>query len=426
LQRLQQLLFSKLAKASGWLFAGGIAGGVLGYLFQILMGRVLTVEEYGLFTALMALTTVMGSPLGTLTMVVSRKVSAYRASQKISDLTHLFYTINFKVLLVAFTLLLLSLFFIEPIQAFLKIENREHLYLLVSLIVISFPQAINNAYLQGMQYFKWLSVSGILGIVLKIISAVLLIWFGFGVSGALGGVVIASILLFIMTYTILLPQLQSEKKLSYDKGHLSFMSALPVLLANTAFIVMTQVDMVLVKHFFTEEQAGLYAAASILGKAVMYLPGGIAIALFPMVAENHADGKSSAHLLIQAVSITSLLCGAGALFYYLFGEWIITLFYGQEYQQAGIILKYYGFAIFPMALVMVAEHFLIAMGQVLFAYLFAVVAPLQLLAIYFYHETLLNVIIILGVSGALLVIIGYSLLWRNYKNGKQTTQLQSK
>ena len=79
-----------------------------------------------------------------------------------------------------------------------------------------------------------------------------------------------------------------------------------------------------------------------------------------------------------------------------------------------------------MALVMVAEHFLIAMGQVLFAYLFAVVAPLQLLAIYFYHETLLNVIIILGVSGALLVIIGYSLLWRNYKNGKQTTQLQSK
>jgi len=425
LQRLQQLLFSKLAKASGWLFAGGITGGILGYVFHIIMGRMLTVEEYGLFTALMALMMVTGAPLGTLTMVVSRKVSAYRVNQKTGDLTHLFYTINLKALLVVLALLLLALFFIETVQFFLKVESREHLYLLAVLIVISFPQSINNAYLQGMQYFKWLSASGALGVLFKIISAVLLIWMGFGVSGALGGVVISAAIMLIFTYTILHPQLQNGKDSHYDTEHLSFKSALPVLLANTAFVVMTQVDMILVKYYFTEQDAGLYAAASILGKAVMYLPGSIAVALFPMVAENHADGKSSAHLLIQAVGITLLLCGIGAFFYYFLGDSIIILLYGSAYQEAGEILKYYGFAILPMALVMVAERYLIAMGQVLFVYLFAVIAPLQLIAIYFYHETLFDIIIILGISGSLLVIIGYGLLWRTYKNGKQTTQLQS-
>jgi len=417
-------LFSKLAKASGWLFAGGITGGILGYVFQIIMGRMLTVEEYGLFTALMALMMVTGAPLGTLTMVVSRKVSAYRVNQRKGDLTHLFYTINLKALLVVLALLLLALFFIESVQFFLKVESREHLYLLTVLIVISFPQAINNAYLQGMQYFKWLSASGALGVLFKIISAVLLIWLGFGVSGALGGVVMSAAIMLVFTYIILHPQLQNGKENSYSKSHLSFKSALPVLLANTAFVVMTQVDMILVKYYFTEQDAGLYAAASILGKAVMYLPSSIAIALFPMVAENHADGKSSAHLLIQAVGITVLLCGTGAFFYYFFGDFIITTLYGAAYQEAGEILKYYGFAILPMALVMVAEYFLIAMGQVLFAYLFAIVAPLQLLAIYLYHETLLQIVTILGVSGLLLAVTGYGLLWRTYKNGKQTTQLQ--
>ena len=425
MQRLQQLLFSKLAKASGWLFAGGIAAGGIGYIFQIIMGRMLTVEEYGLFTALIALRLIIGAPLGTLSMLVSRKVSDYRINQKTGSLSHLFYTINFKVLLVVFVLFLLSTIFVKPVQNFLKVENINHLYLLAILTIISFPQAVNEAYLQGLQYFKWLSASSVLIAILKTIFAILLIWLGFGVSGALGGVVIAVTIVFVVTYIVLHPQLQKGRYSYYDTtGHLSFRSALPVLLANTAFIIMTQFDMVLVKYYFTEQDAGIYAAASILGKAVMYLPGSIAIALFPMVAENHADGKSSSHLLMQAVGITLLLCGSSAFFYYILSDPIVILLYGSDYQEAGRILKYYGIAILPMALVMVAEYYLIAMGQVVFAYIFLVIAPLQLLAIYFYHENLLQIVIILGGSGLLLALIGYILLWRIYKSGKKTTQLQ--
>ena len=57
-------------------------------------------------------------------------------------------------------------------------------------------------------------------------------------------------------------------------------------LANTFFGVMTQADVILVKHHFPPGEAGLYASASIMGKAVMYLPTAIIMALFPMVAAN--------------------------------------------------------------------------------------------------------------------------------------------
>jgi len=413
--QVKQLFLGKLARASSWLFVGGVAGGILGYLFQIIMGRMLSVAEYGIFSALMAMIVVIRAPMTTLSMIISRRVSTYRSEQDNGKLGYLFYWINRKLLLIAVVLIVLVVFNIKPLQNFLLIEKSAHLYLLLIILLIAFPQAVNNAYLQGLQYFKWLSVSGVLATLLKIIIAVILIYFGLGVAGALGGVIFSTFIILILTYVVLRPSLSKNNASISNTTHLLFKSAMPVLLANVAFAVMTQIDMVLVKYYFSEQEVGIYAAASILGKAVMYLPGGIAMALFPMVAENHASGKSSAHLMFQAVGVTALLSLTGALFYYFFADSIIVLLYGTDYKEAANVLKYFGFAILPMALVMVAEHFLIAMGRVLFAYLFMVVAPLQLIAIYYYHDTLLDIVAVLSISGIILVVSGYGLLWRTFK-----------
>ena len=414
-RQVKQLFLGKLARASSWLVVGGVAGGILGYLFQIIMGRMLSVSEYGIFSALMAMIVVIGAPMTTLSMIISRRVSTYRSEQDNGKLGYLFYWINRKLLLIAVVLIVLVVFNIKPLQNFLLIEKSAHLYLLLIILLIAFPQAVNNAYLQGLQYFKWLSVSGVLATLLKIIIAVILIYFGLGVAGALGGVIFSTFIILILTYVVLRPSLSKNNASISNTTHLLFKSAMPVLLANVAFAVMTQIDMVLVKYYFSEQEVGIYAAASILGKAVMYLPGGIAMALFPMVAENHASGKSSAHLMFQAVGVTALLSLTGALFYYFFADSIIVLLYGTDYKEAANVLKYFGFAILPMALVMVAEHFLIAMGRVLFAYLFMVVAPLQLIAIYYYHDTLLDIVAVLSISGIILVVSGYGLLWRTFK-----------
>ena len=70
--QVKQLFLSKLVRASGWLFTGGVAGGILGCLFQIIMGRMLSVSEYGIFSALMAALVVIGVPMLTLSMIITR------------------------------------------------------------------------------------------------------------------------------------------------------------------------------------------------------------------------------------------------------------------------------------------------------------------------------------------------------------------
>lgn len=200
-----------------------------------------------------------------------------------------------------------------------------------------------------------------------------------------------------------------EKELGVMVGY-SLQPFLPVLAANVAFAVMTQLDMVLVNLFFDSTLAGTYAAASVLGKAVLYLPGGLVLALFPLVADNHANKISSNLLLFQAVCLTGAICTFAASVYWFFGSEIINALYGDQYAGAGELLRWYGLAILPLAFVLVAEHFLIAKGQVLFAWLFLLVAPLQIIAIYFWHENLSQVLIAMAAGGILLVVIGYGIL----------------
>lgn len=394
---------------------GGVSAGVLGYLFQIIMGRMLSVSEYGIFSALMAMIIVIGAPMSALTMIIARRVSAFRSDKDISNLSHLFFWINRRLILISIVLIVIIIFNAKSLQNFLLIEKSVYLFSLVAIILIAFPQAIINGFLQGLQYFKWLALSSVFVTFLKIIFAITLIYVGLGVTGALGGVIFSSLALLIITYIILYPSIKKTNVSGSSSTQLLFKSSFPVLLANFAFAIMTQIDIVLVKHYFSSQEAGIYAAASILGKAVMYLPSGISSALFPMVAENHASGESSQNLFLQAVSLTFLLSLIGALFYYFFADNIILLFYGDDYKEASNILKYFGFAILPMSLIMIAEQFLIAIGRVLFAYLFVIVAPLQIIVIYFYHDSVLNILLALFISGSILVISGYGFLWREFK-----------
>lgn len=61
-------------------------------------------------------------------------------------------------------------------------------------------------------------------------------------------------------------------------------------------------------------------------------------------------------------------------------------------------------------------HFFIAQGRVILAWSFLAVAPLQLLTIHLWHPDLPNVILVIG--GAVMAILGYSMLLREYIHKK--------
>lgn len=406
---------SKLLRASGTLFIGGTFAGILGYGFQVVMGRLLQPQEYGLFNAVMSLFVIFSAPLGTLMLLVTRKVSAYRTQGEMGSIRHLFYSLNLKIVGAGILLFGAFYFFAPDIQGYLKSPNLIVVYLFGLLIFLNFPMSVNNAFLQGKQRFIWYAITTNLSVLIKLALATTFVLLGYGVEGAIGGVAGSFIALWLISYGVMRPFLEKARLAPFKSSHFSIGGIFPVLIANLTFAIMTQMDMVLVNYFFSSKESGLYASASVLGKAVMYLSGGIVIALFPLVVEKHTLKEKNSHLLVQAVGLTLALCGFGALFYFFFGEQIIALLYGQDYQRAGVVLKFYGLIMIPMALILVAENYLIATGKVLFAYLFLALIPFQLAAIYFYHDSLLQVITVMGLFGCIQAIIGYVLLWKAFQ-----------
>jgi O-antigen/teichoic acid export membrane protein len=171
---------------------------------------------------------------------------------------------------------------------------------------------------------------------------------------------------------------------------------------------------------------GLWASyPGCLSNRKQYLPGGLVAALYPMVASRHAARQSSAQLLALSAFAALFVCGAAVLFYWLMGPWLGGLLYGSAYSPAGELLGLYGWAVLPMALVMVAEHFLIAQGRVLFAWLFLAVAPLQLLTIHLWHPDLDSVILVVGGGGAVMALVGYSMLLIEYAQLKINREIPS-
>lgn len=416
-RHLTSLVTSKLVRASGLMFISTVGGGILGYVFQILMGRMLSVPDYGLFITLMAMLAVVGVPLGTLSMVVTRRASDYRAKNQPERMAAMFWWVNRRVLWTALTVELCTLPFTPWLRDYFHLESLVPVWAFLLIAFSVLFGFVNIAFLQAQQSFRWLTINGLAVNGFKILFCGVLVYVGFKLNGALMGIVLASLATWLLTYLPLRHSVTLPAGARVDGGHLSFRGATPVLIANLSFAVMTQLDIILVNHFYNAHQAGVYAAASILGKAVMYLPGAIAIAMFPMVAENESRAQGSAHLFFNAILLTATLSGAGALFYFLFADNIMTLFYGQKYQGAAELLKLYGFAMLPMTLVMVAEHFLIAKGRVIFAYVMMVGIPFVLLAAQTYHDHLIDMVYILAACGWGLALVGFGVIGAQHLHG---------
>lgn len=410
--RIRGLLSAPMSRAGLMLTVANVMGGVLGYVYHVIMGRVLGPADFALFSAASALIMFIVSPLNAMFMIISRRVTILRVHLHFHALRRFYWRSSVAVLVAGVALIPVMFVFSADLQGLLKSPSVTVVWILEAIVLFSALFLINNAFFQGEQRFSLLGGAGVALAIFKIPLGLLGVELGYGVEGALLGLMLAAAITWLIGVALhqgryvglaIAPQ-------TTLKG-ITFTDVWPVLLANVLFAAMTQLDMVLVNWFFAAEDAGQYAAVSVLGKAVLYLSGGIVLSLFPMVAEKHTQNTSTTHMLRQAVTLVALFSGALALLYWLIGRWLVPVFYGEHFTVAGELLRWYGFAIMPMALVMVAEYYLLAQGRLLFVWLFLLIAPIQILAISVWHANLMQVIWVIGLSGGGLAAIGFLLLW---------------
>ncbi len=386
-----------LLKSGAAVMAGSMAGNISNYLFQFIMSRNLSIEDYGAMNSVFSMLVIVAIPATAVMLVTAKYISSYRAKGDFLRISSLYRNSLVKMSLAGALAFLPFAAFGGQISAYLKIGSNLPVMLAGISVLFTFAFTVNLGMLQGLKRFYLLGAGlGLTGVV-KLAAGALSLPLGLGLNGAIGAVAFATLAVFVITAIPLLGHLKKNRAEVRKETKEIALYALPVLFSALAFTAITNIDMIIVRHLFTSEEAGLYAAASVLGKTVLFLPSAFVLALFPAVAESHTLNKDAFAILDKGLLFTALLSMAGVMAFTFFPELAIKTLFGARFIAAAPLLKLYGIAMAFMAVISVLISFNLARNRTGFIYSLVAASIALFGLIHMVHG---------GLQGVMLVVLG--------------------
>jgi O-antigen/teichoic acid export membrane protein len=172
-------------------------------------------------------------------------------------------------------------------------------------------------------------------------------------------------------------------------------------------------DVVLVKHYFDADQAGIYSAASLAGKVLLYFVGFVPTILLPQATERHVRGERTRDALGMCVALLLGISIVGLIAVKFFGIILLHALVGHAFDAAAPLLLPYSIAMTFLSLSSVLGAYGIATHRVAFAAPLIVGVAGTLFAIVSVHSTLEQVVRVVAVGNALTAVaVGCALVWQ--------------
>ena len=405
-----------LYKNSALLFIAAMTGNFFQYLFQFFMGRNLSIADFGAMNALFSFTVITSIGTGTVGLVITKYIAGFKGKNEFGKIKGIILKSSMYIIPAGLIISILVFIARFRIMDYYKLEHASSVIIVSFSLFISCILSVFLAAATGMQKFNYIALGQILGPLSRIGSGILFVWLGFGLNGAIFASVVASItgiLIFSKVIKdIIKVKIESVKK--HKKEMLIF--CVPVAISISFYAVLTMIDMTLVKHYFSANIAGQYAAISVLGKSILYLPGAIVVVMFPMVAEAHTINKDTLSILKKALLFALLVCSIGIFIFFLFPDFLLRLISRGRYTGNVNLLWIFGLAMLPYALTGIINSFHIARHKISFIVALVIMAIIQVGLISMFHKSLEQVIYILLICGILLVLINFGLIFYGRKS----------
>ena len=391
-----------------------MAANAINYVYHLVMGRVLGPEDYGVLASLYSILYLAG----IVPISASVSIVKFISSAKEEDVYSVYSAIKKLVFRISITFLILFSLFSPLISRFLKIEDVWSVALIAPIIFLSLMALVNQASAQGFLKFSGTVVPTLISAVAKFSLGILLVLAGWSVFGAVFGIVIGMALAYFYSAWFIKKILAERKAKKYDLG--PFLKyGFPVLLQAFAFTSLFSTDVLLVKHFFDPFQAGIYGALSTLGKIIFFATSPVTATMFPIVSKRKSLGEGYHKVFLLAAGAIFAISFAITLFYWLFPQIAIGMLYGSAYLSASRELVWMGVFMLFYSLANLLVNYSLSLGSPKIIIFPLLGATAQILLIWFWHESLLQVIQISFVITVLtflgsLFFLGYNRLLNTY------------
>lgn len=402
---------------------GMVSVGMAGYIFHFMMGRYLGPKEYGILGSILAIIYIITVITNVIQTSITNFTSKFKTENKYGKINFLLKTSLRKIGMYSLILAIIFVIITPLLGKFLKVEDIKPIYILSSFIIISLLLPIIRGVLQGTQHFSALSFNYLIEGLTKVIVGVIIILLGLRVNGAVIAIV-ASYFIPLLAGFIPLKHILKINPESFETRKVYFYS-IPVLITIAIITLTYSVDVLLVKHFFSETEAGYYAALALLGKIIFFLATPIIFVMFPKITEMRQNGKDYKSLLYKSIIILSLISIPMNLFYFIFPKLTVTLLFGADYIAIVPILGMFGVAMTLLSMSYLISFYNLATEKKGFMVILLLSLITEILLIYQFHSSLNQIVNILaGVMALQLISLIIVTLIKNDKVIHNNTGVQ--
>jgi O-antigen/teichoic acid export membrane protein len=413
-------LQARLVSGSVVLLSGSGLTTVINLAYNVEVARFLGPTGFGHATVVYTLLTLI-SAVTLSFQVISAKVVAQQSSVegKAAAFSGFHRSAWGCGILVALALLV----FQRSIAAYLNLPDPSLVAILAVGAAFYVPLGSRRGYIQGIYGFRRLAVNLVVEGGFRLGGSLLLIMLGQGVRG----VIIANAVAIAIAYLTISPmpvaRVANPIRSSYAMRELS--NAM-IFFAGQALI--NNCDILLVKHFFSATEAGLYAAVAMVGRVIFAFSSSVVNSMFPLVAGSSDEDRRGLRVIATALLLVLGTGSALALGLRILPSYVWTAFFGSEFEIAGkynlpYLLTLYAITTIVYSLSVVIITFEMSYKIAKTSWLQLAFSGVLVAAICRYHSSLREVIFVqLILLTVLFVMVGISLLVNSRTSPKRVLQ----
>jgi len=277
------------------------------------------------------------------------------------------------------------------------------------IILFGLMTAVNNSFLQAKLSFKFLVLLACSASILKVVFGWIFVAAGYGVNGGVAAILLGTLIPFFLSFFplkfIFNGKINSTFKID-TKTLLAYgIPSILIALGMNSFITS---DIILAKHFFTSDTAGLYAQLSLIGRIIFFISAPIGAVMFPIIVQQHAKNENFTKTFLLAALLILIPSIAITIFYTLFPKFSILFIVKKPEALAAIpYLTLFSIYIAIYSLVSIITSFYLSLKKTKIVIPIAIAAFLQIVLIIIYHQ---NIWQIINISLSLNLILLFILL----------------
>jgi O-antigen/teichoic acid export membrane protein len=399
----------KFFKDNILMFFSSSAVSVTNLLYQMLMVRKLDVAIYGSFNSLLSIFTIISLPAMSLCAMIAKFTSAYNSTGQ-EGRAHRFISVIMRhMFFIGILFLGLYVLLGSHFKNYLQLDSIFPVYLVGCMLFVMTISTVALGAMQGFEKFIWYSIGNLCGAIIKLAFGFLFVLLGWSLLGALGAYLISQLVILSIIALSLKDVFRSREDVAEINIKEKYKFVLPAFVTFACVGFLTNMDVVLVKHFFGPIEAGYYSVAQMVGKIALFIPGAIYLVMLPHTSGLHAQRKDPRGALQKSLLYTVFLCLCFVGVYNVFPRVVLTVLCGKFNNDIIFLGRLFSIIMTFFSLLIVLLLYQLSVSRFRFLKIVVPFSILQILAIILFHNTMPQVLYIMFLNSAILFLLNLRL-----------------